>query len=295
MSIATDIKNYYIQCADTLGLGSFTNVKTGPVRAALVTKIADSYNQATKAGDEELRNAYISALMLLFWGEADKIYAKVKTLKEYSYEDCITVLYECIQNACDYAAWEDGSSNAEQCIRQSIAVRGAPAIIYSSNLDKNIANVNTYSLDTPVNSEDERVSMGDTLYSEEDDAELTGNRNARSIVQGFINKNKVIEGIILDSIAFNDTIKTETEKKEITLDDGKTYKYNSTTMQFWNYRLVQILSKLPDDYAEYFHSKYDVSDTMLDAAINRIRSCNNQKLYKMVDMVLSAARSQLAE
>jgi hypothetical protein len=53
---------------------------------------------------------------------------------------------------------------------------------------------------------------------------------------------------------------------------------------------VQILSKLPEDYAEQFRSKYKVVEKELDAAILAIRSANNQKIYRFLAKTLSGAK-----
>ena len=60
---------------------------------------------------------------------------------------------------------------------------------------------------------------------------------------------------------------------------------------FWPFRCVQILSNLPEDYAEYFHQHYKVVEKEFEAALNTIRAANNQKLYRYLAKTLSGAKN----
>lgn len=293
--MADTMKSFYITCASTLGLGDLTKVKTGTSeRKDLITKCADGYIKATKEGDEELRSAYISALMLLFWGEIKKMADKCKAVSGYDYEDFATKLYECINIACEYQGWvKDSNLTAEQCIRSVIASRGAAAILYESNLDKNKINVNMYSLDTPLTDDEGHETTRLDLIG--DETSLTSDTTAEQFVQTYINNNKVIEAIILDTIAFDDCNKYT--KKTITVKDenDEDMKVNKTSSEFWAYRLVQLVSTLPDDYFKRFKNKYTINDLVLEAAINKIRASNNQKLYKYLATTLADAKNKVVD
>lgn len=286
------LRQAYIDCAATLGLGDLTKVKTGTKeRRNLVTICADGFINATKAGEEEKRSAYISALMLLFWGEINKMADKCKGVPGLDYNDFVMKLYECINIACDYNAWAGGKHTAEACIRTVIASRGAAATLGESNLDKKKANANIYSLDTTISDEDGReVTLGDAIYDDEEEELEMADLNVKWLIQSFINKNKIIEGIILDSIAYNDVQRVTKEKHTRTDYKGNTYDYTTSTAEFWSYKLVQVLSKLPENYFDYFFNKYGVKDIELKTAIDRIKSCNNQKLYKMIEATLAKCR-----
>lgn len=288
------LKQAYISQAANLNMGDFTKIKTGKNRAKLVTEIANGYCLATDNGDEQKRSQYISALMLLFYGEISKMVEKCKFVSGYEFEDYAYVLYNCIEAACQYRAWQKGKFNAEQCIRQSIASRGAAAILYKSNLDKEKANVNAGSLDSPADSSDDSdVTFGDTVFSEEDQHNFNGELVARNLVQTYINNKKIVESIILDSIAFGDSsIKTTKIVSKIIDKNGKKHSIVKFKDSFLAYRLVKLLSTLPDNYAKYFSSTYNISSLDLEAAIERIRNSNNQKLYKMVEVCLAGCKSQ---
>lgn len=291
--MADTMKQLYIECASSLGFGDLTKVKTGtPERKFLVNTCADGYIKATKDGDDALRSSYISALMLLFWGEIGKIADKCKGVKDYEYEDFATKLYECINTACEYQGWvKDPSLTAEQCIRSVIASRGAAAILYESNLDKNKANVNTASLDMPVNDDDGRVTTRLDLIEDENE-KITGNP-AIALIQSYITKNKIIEGIMLDLIAFDDCNKYTKTSMTVKDENDEDIKINKVSSEFWAYRLVQLLSNLPEDYFNYFKNRYSVNDSFLKAAIEKIKSSNNQKLYKYLASTLADARTRV--
>lgn len=265
--------------------------------ADMITALAYKYCEAVDKDDEEAKNIYISALMLKFWDNVQRIYDAVKATG-YDYDDCASQLYKCISTAMEYRAWQDPAKNttAKACINQLIASRGAPEIIYASNLDNARANVNAVSFDAKVN---ENVDSDDT-YADitEDENEsptrLIGNLAAESMVQALINKKKLTEGIIADVIAFNDCEKEVKETKTDTDTDGKSYKYTVKHRQFWSYAAVKVLSSLDDDYLEYFTSRYHVKHAEAKAAFLMIKKANNQKLYKYLENSLNTMRAVFA-
>ena len=110
------------------------------------------------------------------------------------------------------------------------------------------------------------------------------------LIQSCIDKKKIVEAIILDTIAFNDTQKV-TKKVVKGVDfEGNPTKYTQTTSEFWSFRCVQILSNLPVDYAAYFKKHYNVVEPELEVAIAAIRAANNQKLYRYLAKTLKNAR-----
>ena len=292
--MASSIKSFYISCASTLGLGDLTKVKTGEERAEIVTKCANGYIKATKEGDERLRSAYISALMLLFWGEIKKMADNCRTVATLEYEDYATKLFECINTACESQGWiKDTNLTAEQCIRSVIATRGVAAAFYESNLNKNKVNANTCSLDTPLTDDEGHEVTRLDLVS--DETSLVSDLSAKQFVQSYINSNKIIEAIILDTIAF-DNCNKYTKKTVVVKDENNNEnKVNKVTTEFWAYKLVQLVSSLPDDYFNSFKTKYSINDLVLEAAINKIRASNNQKLYKYLAVTLADAKTKVAD
>jgi hypothetical protein len=111
------------------------------------------------------------------------------------------------------------------------------------------------------------------------------------MVQLYIDKKKLVEAIILDTIAFNET---ERVKKETTYtfdENGKKHRHTKTYREFWPFKAVQILSKLPTSYADYFGNTYNVNPIELDKALESVRAATNQKLYKYLDRTLADAKT----
>ncbi len=113
----------------------------------------------------------------------------------------------------------------------------------------------------------------------------------RSIIQRYIDRKKLVEAIILDTIAFNETEKVT--KKSVTQVNfaGETVKYTQTFKEFWPFRCVQLLSSLPTTYSDYFGNTYRVNPVEFDKALAQVRASSNQKLYKYLDRTLADAKT----
>lgn len=263
--------------------------------ADMITELANKYCEAFDAGDEDKKNIYISALMLKFWDQAQAIYNKVKATG-LEYDDCVSQLYKCISAAMEYRAWQDGSTTAKACINQVIASRGAPEIIYEYNRDTKKANVNTERLDAPIGTDgEESVSKIDLVAGDDDPA---ADLNVELLVQGCIDKNRIVEAIIMDILAFADCEKETKETKTSTYFDEngeiKEYEYTITHKTPWNYKLVRNLNSLDDSYINYFYNRYDVQLPILQAGVKSIQKGNNQKLYKFIEATKTYLKNNLS-
>ena len=255
--------------------------------------LLDGLCLAMDEGDEHMKNLYVGALMVRFWNVPKNLMSKCPNLG-LDEDDFVDWLYEAIVLACEYRKWQtDPTVNAQQCINQcveTIRVRK----YYEFNLDKHSANYNTVSISNPVGDDEEQTSYEDRLYDEEeaDQAKfIDGSASARYLIQNFINKKKLVEAIILDVIAFGDTIKTMKKTVKSVDENGETFRYTKYSHEFWAYKLIQLLSNLPDDYVDYFNDSYDVVPNEFNAALSVIRRANNQKLYREVRATLSAAKT----
>ena len=258
----------------------------------------DGYCKAMDEGNDHLMNLYISGLILRHWDKVKKLADSCPNIGMQG-EEFVDWVYEAIMLACEYRKWQkDDSVNAQQCINQcieTIRVRH----YYEFNLDKHKANYNTVSLSTPVGDEGDngiQKTLEDTLYDEDaaDEVSMTdGFSSAKQLIQTFINKNRLVEAIILDIIAFGDTQKVTKHIKKGFDENGEAYKYASYTSEFWKFKAVQILSNLPEDYREYFIETYVVKSAALEAALDVLKRANNQKLYKELQNTLTYAKGVL--
>jgi uncharacterized protein YktA (UPF0223 family) len=261
-----------------------------PYEEYSIDELADAYCEATDTQNETLKNIYISALVLRFWHKIDKMYKANSVAPCLEHEDFFWWLYEAIEYACKYRGWKDPDKNlnAQQCINKCIDTIKLQKY-YNLRLDKNKTVNYCCSLDTPVGDGEDAKTLGDMLESETycDDHSTD---DVISLVQNYINSNKIIEAILIDNIAFNDvqrhfkkTIKTETP-------DGTTMRYTEHSSEFWPYRLVQIVNKLPDTYKRSFMTRYQISEEKLTAVLDVINRASNQKLYKYIRHCLGELR-----
>ena len=263
----------------------------------VIQVMIDRYCLAKDTNDEHRKDLYISGLMLRFWYVISKLQAR-SPVKGLEYEDFMGWLYDAIEYACKYRVWQDPNRkvNAQQAINQCIETIRVQRY-YDLNLQKNKANMSACSLDAELDSENESTLL-DTMVDEdyEQDMEVrNGSEAACWLIQTHINKKKLVEAIILDTIAFNDVDKV-TKKVIKSVDaEGNPVRYTQKTREFWPFKCVQILSTLPEEYSTYFLEKYHVLESELEAALTAIRAANNQKLYRYLTKCLEGARKEYGD
>ena len=261
----------------------------------VIQLMLDRYCLAKDTNDEHRKNLYIAGLMLRFWYVISKLQAR-SPIPGLEYNDFMDWLYEAIEYACKYRAWQDPTKrvNAQQAINQCIETIRVQKY-YDLNLQKNKVNQMTFSLDAEFD-EDGESTLLDTLVDEDTETDREhqeGAEAAYALVQSCIDKKKLIEAIILDTIAFNDVQKVHKKVVKGVDFEGNPTKYTQTSSEFWPFRCVQILSNLPIDYASYFKQHYQVVEPELEAALSVIRAANNQKLYRYLDKTLKGARDMV--
>ena len=288
-----NFKNYATQLENELGIKYDAKPYKDTIRTML-----DGYCKAMDEGDEHLKNLYISGLILRHWDKVKKLALTCPNI-DLQGEDFVEWVYEAIMYACKYRKWQkDEKVNAQQCINQCIETIRKQHY-YNYNLDKNRANYNNASFDTPIGDEGNngtQRTLIDTIADENAEREAKmadSTTTARQIIQTFIDKNKIVEAIIMDIIAFGDTEKVTKQIKQSVDENGEEIKYTTYTHEFWKFKAVQILSNLSDDYQRYFIDNYLVKTPALDAALNVLKKANNQKIYKEINSALNYARSSL--
>ena len=267
-----------------------------PYEQYSIDELADAYCDAVDNNDETLKNIYISALILRFWSKIDKMYKSNTVAPCLEYEDFFWWLYEAIEYACKYRGWKDSTKklNAQQCINKCIETIKLQKY-YDLRLDKKKTANYCTSMEAPIGGGDgeESKTLADTLESDEvvddDSAE-----NIRMLVQSYLNKNKIIEAIIIDAIAFNDVQKHFKKVIKTTNAEGEAIKYTEHSSEFWPYKLVQIVSKLPSTYKKDFLTRYRISEEKFTAVLDIIDKSTNQKLYKYLKSTIEDLRVSFA-
>ena len=259
-----------------------------PYESYSIDELADAYCDAVDSGNETLKDIYISALVLRFWHKIDKMFKANTVAPCLEHEDFFWWLYEAIEYACKYRGWRDETKklNAQQCINKCIETIKLQKY-YNLRLDKNKTVNFTVSMDAPVGGEgdDQAKTVGDMLEAEETWDDHSAD-DVMMLVQSYINRDKVVEAILIDNIAFNDVQRWY--KQTIKTDDCK---YTEVSSEFWSYKLVQIVSKLPEEYKWEFLHKYNISEEKLDAVLAYVDKSTNQRLYKLLDKMLGELRA----
>lgn len=267
-----------------------------PYESYTIDELADAYCEAVDTNNSTLKDVYISALILRFWYTIDKMYKNNTVAPSLEYEDFFWWLYEAIEYACKYRGWRDPTKNlnAQQCINKCIDTIKLQKY-YDLRLDKNKTVNHCTSMDTPIcgDGNDAEKTLADTLEDEESGYE-TGTDTVIALVQSYINSNKIIEAILIDNIAFNDVQKHSKKVVKATNQDGETVRYTEHSSEFWPYKLVQIVSKLPETYKKTFMERYRISEKKLDSVLDMINHSNNQKIYRWLDKCLADLRVSYA-
>lgn len=263
-----------------------------PYEQYSIDELADAYCDAVDNNDEALKNIYISALILRFWYTIDKMYKSNTVAPSLEYEDFFWWLYEAIEYACKYRGWRDPSKNlnAQQCINKCIDTIKLQKY-YDLRLDKRKVVNHTCSMDAPLggDGDDASKTIGDMLEAEGECDDHSAD-DIVYLVQSYIDRNKIIEAILIDNIVNNDVQKHFKKTIKTTTADGEAIRYTEHSSEFWPYRLIQIVSKLPDTYKSYFLEKYNISEEKLTAILDVIDRANNQKLYRYLRSTLNELR-----
>jgi hypothetical protein len=260
-----------------------------PYESYTIDELADAYCEAVDTNNETLKDVYISALILRFWYVIDKMYKNNTVAPCLEYEDFFWWLYEAIEYACKYRGWQDPSKNlnAKQCINKCIDTIKLQKY-YDLRLDKKKAVNYCTSMDAPIcgDGDDAEKTLGDIL--EDDSVDYAAGADAViTLVQTYINRNKIIEAILIDNIAFNDVQKHSKKVIKTTNTEGEAIRYTEHSSEFWAYKLVQIVSKLPEAYKKTFMERYNISEEKLTATLDVIDHSNNQKIYRWLDHCLA--------
>ena len=268
-----------------------------PYEQYSIDELADAYCDAVDSGNETLKDIYISALILRFWYTIDKMHNANTVAPSLEHEDFFWWLYEAIEYACKYRGWKDETKklNAQQCINKCIDTIKLQKY-YDLRLDKRKVVNNCISIETPVGEDSDggTRTIGHMLESEDNLEDITSDYAAIALVQSYINRNKIIEAILLDNIAFNDVQRHYKKTIKTTNTAGEEVKYVEHSSEFWSYRLVQIVSKLPASYKAEFMHRYNISEEKLDAVLEVVEKANNQKLYRYLDRTLAELRTSYA-
>lgn len=287
------------------------------------TELANGYCDAEEAGDEILRSAYFSALMLRYWY---KIYEWKRDSASLHLEedDFIGWLSESLRIAFVYRNWryeykaivslknngeflgweldENGNKipnpyywkvdpNAPDKIinRCCFSTRGREYQFH--NKDKRRANVTVYSMDSMV---DENGDCALDYAGAVENISITN--GAFELIHRFLNDGRMLEAVILDGIVNHDSFKEdksyhyEYDTDEETGEEIKEKVCDYST-EFDPRKLVKHLNSINQDFMQnYFCNEYDITDIEGNAILEKLNKTSNSKLYKYIQKTLIQIR-----
>ena len=264
-----------------------------PYQEYTITERMDNFCEARDNGDSLMEESWFAAVLLnyrLMIVKLCKQHAKTLKLEMADFIDW----FQCaILQAADNRSWQQDEKNfnAGTVITQIVNTRFLAAAYYESNLDINKANFATISLDAPLDSDtdDTRLDLLESNFA----APVDQYGKAAGIIQDLINENKIIEAIITETIAYHDCLKVNSKMVKEVGEDGTIKRYKDVSSSFWPYRVVQILSNLPENYEDYFTNKFTVDKTKFKVGLHKIRTSSNPKLYKFLESTQDYLRATL--
>jgi hypothetical protein len=145
-------------------------------------------------------------------------------------------------------------------------------------------------MDSPIggDGDDKAKTIADMLETEETWDDHSAD-DVILLVQNYINRDKIIEAIMIDNIAFNDVQRYF--KQTIKTESGK---YTEISSEFWPFKLVKIINELSAEYKDTFMEKYKISEEKLDSVLAYLDKVNNQRIYRLLERTLSDLRASYA-
>lgn len=260
--------------------------RLGDYQAMSPDELMNGYIKALDEGKKLEQSEYLAAVVLRYWYTIGRKFLKDGKALKLEIEDCYTYLVEAINLAAKYRGWlvPEKKVNAQQCILQALNTVYVRAY-YIANLDKNSVNYKpNASLDfSPTTEGNSESVLADSLEDEAYEDQINYNESAESAknyIQKMIDNGKYVEAIILDQIAFGDTMREKVIKSSFIDDEGNKVRVNEKQSEFWAHKLVKNLAELDDNYKQYFTDTYKVALEPLNATLNKIGKANNQKLYR---------------
>lgn len=268
------------------------------------TQLADGYCDADEAGDELMRNAYFSALVLKYWYIIFKYYETSKTA--FTIDDCYDWLIHSLLYGLEKRAWRvpgnamyQDPNGPDKIFNRCFA--SSRLISYQhSNTDKNKLNYNTQSFEGMIE------KVGDGIYQDKALIEYDGVKDkCNSLVQTLLNKGKYLEAFIVDGIANQDAFDAKDEKYTIegkeyfTKDDYGEYvqtKTEDNQCVRTNYslnskKLVKHLNSLDNlNFIRYFVNEYEIEQAAFVSSVQKVKKLSNTKLYKIIEKTLQELR-----
>lgn len=284
--------------------------------------------EAKKEGDLETelrleaeRSAYHSALMLRYWYKIFEWQKNSYTLN-LPVTDFVDWLTESLWVVFYYKTWryefqavvkegvfieynldENGNKipnpyyykidpNAPDKIIHRCCASMRGRVFQYHNKDKRKINTQTFSLDSMIDDGGDYAINYSGAYTEDKKIYLGG---AYNLIQLLLDRGENLEALIVDSIAYYDSYKREkvvNVTKEFDEEAGEEVEYKevSNLIKFDSRKLVKHLNNIGEDFIHSFCETYEIDTLIGNHIIDKLKSLNNIKLYKIIEKTLQEIR-----
>lgn len=278
MSLA-ESKRIYVEAASRLG----------DYHILSKNELAFGYIAAKVEDDQALKDSYFGAIVERYWHKIYKWKLDSKSLRLED-DDYVSWLHECAWLALEkYTAWcnlddplsKDPNGFDKVMNRLCFSIRMREYQIANKAVRK--YNTETCSLNKTI-SDDQKEAPVDYIPK----AKGPGVDGAKILVESFLNKDKTIEALIIDGIAYQDSFKDKKVVAYTQDEDGTRHRgYTSTQSSFDMRRLVKHLTTLDDEFMQgYFCDKYNWPKNKGEELLEKMHKTSNVKLYKYIEKTL---------
>jgi len=253
----------------------------------------DLFNLYLKYEDDEvMRNKYVAAIMCRYWYliftnyEKSKASVDIYTCYEWLSGAVLSVLRRRAWTKPDSSVYND-PNGPDKCLNQSVCSFRA-GFYQSSNTDKKKTNYNT------VSSEELYDNFGESSKAlvDEEPSYTDDLDDVESLVHGLVTRNRYMEALLVDNIAYGECFKEKYTKATALLykEDGEEpeeYKYKKVQRTFSQKILNSNLRELDEQYIDYFSSRYLTDRNCILDCIGKIKKMSSSQLNKLVRNMLS--------
>lgn len=253
---------------------------------------------------ERYKSAYWAATMLAYWG---KIYDWKSTSLSLNLPDTdyFDWLNDSLRDAFCYRSWmkrrrlhpKDPNSEwidnpnyiededaADKSINYFCAARRGKEY-QAANKHKRKANYQNLSIDNTFDEDGYCILDREGLSTAG-----SGYNGVKSLVKLFLEENKVIEAVILDTIAYGDSVKEDKQKYVNTVEEDEDVNYRYSH-EFNERKVVKQLNEINEQYfTDYFNKEYQVSD--YKSILDKLKSLTNGKLHNEIQKTLMSIKQK---
>ena len=254
-----------------------------------IEELADNYIKAQENKNDLLAESYLAALILRHAFLIKKYSEKpARNYLNYTVEDVVDWLVTSLNLTLDEKAWNQKNCCFTTLLSNKIEFRCYQQKVYESKLQKNRLNYDNISLDSTITDKDGKEdSLLDLISAEGSDYQSTEKQYSKVdyIVQDLLDKNKIIEAIICDTIAYNDCEKVDQTIVKENLSDGSIIRKKNCTRSLSKLICAKMIHNFTyANFIKEFTARYsNISKNKIKTGLSWIKKCSNKEIYSYID------------